>query len=57
MEEINIKEFLSFIKEKMYYILIIILLIVSLVLVYDMVIKVPKYTTYTTIYIHIYNNN
>ena len=49
MEEINIKEFLSFIKEKMYYILIIILLIVSLVLVYDMVIKVPKYTTYTTI--------
>ena len=49
MEEINIKEFLSFLKEKLFFIFIFILLGLSIVLAYDLVIKVPKYSTYTTI--------
>ena len=49
MEEINIKDFLVFIKEKLFFVFISILLCITLVLAYDTVIKTPKYSTYTTI--------
>ena len=49
MEEINIKDFLLFIKEKLYYVFISILLCLAIVLAYDLSIKKPKYSTYTTI--------
>lgn len=49
MEEINIKDFLSFLKEKALIIILSILVAFSLVFIYDNTIKVAKYSTYTTI--------
>ncbi|MBO6195183.1 MAG: polysaccharide biosynthesis tyrosine autokinase [Bacilli bacterium] len=49
MEEINIKDFLMFLKEKLFFIFISVLLCLGIVLAYDLVVKVPKYSTYTTI--------
>ena len=49
MEEINIKEFLDFVKEKILIVLIAVLSCVALVLIYDGLIKTKKYSTYTTI--------
>ena len=49
MEEINIKEFLSFIKEKLLFVFAIVLVSLLVVCAYDLIIKVPKYSTYTTI--------
>ena len=49
MEEINIRDFLSYLKDKMLLIFISVLLCLTIVLAYDLVIKVPKYSTYTTI--------
>lgn len=49
MEEISIKDFLSFLLEKVYIIILSVLIGTMLVLIYDLTIKVPKYSTYTTI--------
>ena len=49
MEEINIKEFLGYIKEKVLYVIIAIILCVSAFAAYDLFIKTPKYSTYATI--------
>ena len=49
MEEINIKEFLGYLKEKVLYIVASILIFIIIVLVYSIFIKTPKYSTYTTI--------
>ena len=49
MEEINIKEFLDFVKEKILIVLIAVLSCVALVLIYDGLVKTKKYSTYTTI--------
>lgn len=49
MEEINIKEFLDYIKEKVLYVIIAIILCVSAFAGYDLFIKTPKYSTYATI--------
>lgn len=49
MEEINIKEFLDFVKEKILIVLITVLSCVALVLIYDGLVKTKKYSTYTTI--------
>ena len=49
MEEIDIKDFLLYLKDKVLYILITILIMIIGVLVYDVFIKVPKYSTYSTI--------
>ena len=57
MEEVNIKEFLSFIKEKLFFIIIIVLIGLSAVLTYDLFIKVPKYSTYTSIALVKSDNN
>ena len=49
MEEINIKEFLQYYKK---YIFLVIMVVVACILaigVYDKIIKVPKYSTYTSI--------
>ena len=45
MEEINIKEFLSFVKEKVLYVIISVFLAVIIALIYNIFIKVPKYST------------
>ena len=57
MEEINIKEFLQFLKEKAIYIIISVFLCLSFVGIYDFLIKVPKYSTYTTIALVKANND
>lgn len=57
MEEINIKDFLLFLKEKLYFIFISVLLCITIVLAYDIAIKVPKYSTYTTIALVKADNN
>ena len=49
MEEIDIKDFLLYLKDKVLYILITIFIMIIGVLVYDVFIKVPKYSTYSTI--------
>lgn len=49
MEEISIKDFLSYLLEKVFIIVLCTLIGVMLVLIYDLTIKVPKYSTYTTI--------
>lgn len=49
MEEINIKEFLAYIKDKILYVIIATFLAIIIALVYNIFIKVPKYSTYTTI--------
>ena len=49
MEEINVKEFLDFVKEKILIVLIAVLSCVALVLIYDGLVKTKKYSTYTTI--------
>lgn len=49
MEEINVKDFLLYLREKLYFIFVSVLLCLVLVLGYDMFIKVPKFSTYTTI--------
>ena len=49
MEEINIKDFLYFLKKKVLYIVISVLVVITGVLLYDCFIKVPKHSTYTTI--------
>lgn len=57
MEEINIKDFLAYLKEKLYFVFISILLCITIVLAYDIAIKVPKYSTYTTIALVKADNN
>ena len=57
MEEINIKDFLVYLKEKFYFIFISILLCITLILAYNMTLKVPKYSTYTTIALVKADNN
>ena len=57
MEEINIKEFLSFIKEKVLFVIIAIVLCVGGFAIYDTCIKVPKYSTDTTIALVRSNND
>ena len=57
MEEINIKDFLVYLKDKLFFVFISMLLCITLVLAYDMVIKVPKYSTYTTIALVKSNND
>ncbi len=57
MEEINIKDFLLYLKEKIYFIFISVLLCITLVLAYDIALKVPKYSTYTTIALVKADNN
>ena len=49
MEEIDIKDFLNYLKEKILYIIASVLLFIALLLIYTIFIKVPKYSTYTTI--------
>lgn len=49
MEEINIKEFFSFIKDKILYVVISAFAVLIIALIYNLLIKVPKYSTYTTI--------
>ena len=49
MEEINIKDFLYYLKDKLVFIIITVLVFIALVLAYDLAIKTPKYSTYTTI--------
>ena len=57
MEEINIKEFLGYLKEKVLYIVASILIFIIIVLIYSIFIKVPKYSTYTTIALVKANDN
>lgn len=49
MEEINIKEFLGFLKEKVFYIILAVVFCVAGFAIYDTCIKTPKYSTYSTI--------
>ena len=49
MEEINVKEFLDYLKEKIFIIILTVIVVLLMVLLYDTVIKVPKYSTYTTV--------
>ena len=49
MEEINIKEFLDYVKERLVIVILSVMLVLLLVIGYDCFIKVPKYSTYTTI--------
>ena len=51
MEEINIKEFFSYLKHYIFAFIIAIMIAVSGVLVYDIVIKKPVYTAKTTVVI------
>ena len=57
MEEINIKEFINYLKD--YYLSIIAIVVFALcaVYVFDVVLKSPKYTTYTTIVLVKENNS
>ena len=57
MEEINIKEFLGFIKDKVLYVIIAIVLCVAGFAIYDTCIKIPKYSTYSTIALVRSNND
>ena len=57
MEEIDIKDFLNYLKEKILYIIASVLLFIIIVLVYSIFIKVPKYSTYTTIALVKANDN
>ena len=57
MEEINIKDFLNYLKEKILYIIASVLLFIIIVLIYSIFIKVPKYSTYTTIALVKANDN
>lgn len=49
MEEINIKDFLEFIKEKVIIVIISVIIAIAGISVYDLLLKTPKYSTYTTI--------
>ena len=49
MEEIDLKDFLSYLKKYILLFIFLIILSVSLVVVYDKRIKKPMYTTYTTV--------
>ena len=49
MEEIDIKDFLDYLKKYTFLIIVISVILMSLVFMYDKVIKKPMYTTYTTI--------
>jgi len=57
MEEIDIKDFLNYLKEKILYIIASVLLFIIIVLIYSIFIKVPKYSTYTTIALVKANDN
>lgn len=57
MEEINIKEFLGFIKDKILYVIIAVVLCVAGFAIYDTCIKTPKYSTYSTIALVRSNND
>lgn len=49
MEEINIKDFLDYVKKYIILILFITVILVSGIIAYDKILKKPMYTTYTTI--------
>lgn len=49
MEEINVKEFLKYLKKYIILIVIVVILSITGICVYNANIKVPEYTTYTTI--------
>ena len=49
MEEINIKELFGYVKEYLYIIILSVVLFLSIGIFYNLVIKKPLYTTYTTI--------
>ena len=49
MEEINVKDFFDYLKKYLIFIIVVSVIFMSLVFIYDKVIKKPMYTTYTTI--------
>ena len=49
MEEIDLKDYLLYLKDKILFILITIILLFGTIFIYDKFIKVPMYKTYTTI--------
>ena len=49
MEEIDLKDYLLYLKDKILFILITIILLLGTIFIYDKFIKVPMYKTYTTI--------
>lgn len=49
MEEINIRDFYEYLKERVTIIILSVILAILLVIGYDCFLKVPKYSTYTTI--------
>ena len=49
MEEINIRDFYEYLKERVMIIILSVILAILLVIGYDCFLKVPKYSTYTTI--------
>ena len=57
MEEINIKEFLQFVKEKVIYVILAVVLCISGFAIYDTCIKTPMYSTDTTIALVRANND
>ena len=57
MEEIDIKDFLGYLKDKILYIVATVLSFITIVLIYSIFIKTPKYSTYTTIALVKANND
>ena len=61
MEEINIKEFLGYLKKYSIIIILMAMLLLSISFIYDVIIKKPEYTTYTSLVLvkdnSIYNYN
>jgi len=57
MEEINIKEFLDYIKKYTVIILVMAVIVACIAFIYDFAIKTPLYTTYTTLVLVKNENN